>query len=123
MIARLLPSALLLLGLAACAVPIGQSAEGGGRASTSQQENCRRRADQAFARANPGDAFRTDHYISGQRDTPFGGSVAADPTADLQARYVRADIYARCLRRVTAQPDVAAPASGQPASQATPPKP
>ncbi len=74
------------------------------RGTAAQQAACRQRADEIFARRNPNDAYRTDQYVSGQRDTPFGGGVPADPTADLQARYSRDQLLDNCLRRANAQP-------------------
>ena len=90
---------LATVALAACAGP-----DRGARGTAAQQEACRQRADEAFQRANPYDQYRADHYISSQRDNPFGGSIAADPTADLQSRYVRSQMVDTCLRRANAQP-------------------
>lgn len=90
---------LAALLLAGCATPDRTA-----RATAAQQAACRQRADEAFARANPNDQYRTDLYVSSQRDAPFGGSMASDPTADLQARYSRAQLLDSCLRRVNAQP-------------------
>ncbi len=97
---RLLTHSLLLatILLAGCAAPAPD------KASAAQRAACNQRADDVFARRNPGDKYRTDLYVSSQRDAPFGGSVPADPTADLQARYTRGQILNDCLRRSTAQP-------------------
>ncbi|MCX7380501.1 MAG: hypothetical protein NT133_03570 [Alphaproteobacteria bacterium] len=94
-------STLLIAGLllAGCAAPERVS-----RATAAQQAACRQRADEAFARANPNDQYRADLYVSSQRDSPFGGTMASDPTADLQARFSRGQMVDTCLRRVNAQP-------------------
>lgn len=95
---RLLLLAGLATGLGACALQPQD------RGTASQQAACRQRADDVFARRNPGDKYRTDQYVSSQRDAPFGGSVQADPTADLQARYARDQILSDCLKRANAKP-------------------
>lgn len=88
----------LIAGLAACTMQPQD------RGTAAQQAACRQRADDVFARRNPGDKYRSDQYISSQRDAPFGGSVQADPTADLQARYARDQILGDCLKRANAKP-------------------
>ncbi len=95
-LASIVVAGLLLTG---CAAPDRAT-----RATAAQQAACRQRADEAFARANPGDVYRADLYVSSQRDAPFGGTTASDPTADLQARYVRSQLLDSCMRRVNAQP-------------------
>ena len=87
----------LLIALAGCAAPPD-------RGTAAQQAACRQRADDVFAKRNPGDKYRTDLYVSSQRDTPYGGFAPPDPTADLQARYSRDQILGDCLRRATARP-------------------
>ncbi len=96
---RLSPLLIAGLLLAGCATPAPVS-----RSTAAQQAACRQRADEAFARANPGDQYRSDLYVSSQRDSPFGATSVANPTADLQARYTRAQMVDTCLRRVNAQP-------------------
>jgi len=95
------PLALLLLAaLAGCAAqrpPVSRS-------QSAAEQECRDRADQVFEIRNRGDKYRSDQYVSGQRDTPYGGSIPTDPTADLQARYQRDQLLTDCLRRVRAQP-------------------
>ena len=88
----------LIAGLGACAM------EPRDRGTAAQQSACRQRADDVFARRNPADKYRTDQSVSSQRDAPFGGSVPADPTADLQARYARDQILGDCLKRANAKP-------------------
>jgi hypothetical protein len=94
-----LAAALAVLALAGCAAPARVS-----RATAAEQSDCRSRADEVFNKQNPNDKYRTDLYVSGQRDTPHGGSMPTDPTEDLQARYVRGNLLDDCLRRVNAQP-------------------
>ena len=74
------------------------------RASVAQQDACRQRADEVFLRQNPNEQYRADLYVSGQRDTPFGGTGYSDPTAGLGARYDRARLLDNCLRNATAKP-------------------
>ncbi len=83
------------------------------QASAAQQAYCRQRADQIYNRRNPGDVFRTDHYVSGQRDSPFAstGSVG-DPMAALGARYERSKILEACLRGASGQSGGAPTAPG-----------
>jgi hypothetical protein len=95
---RLLPATLLLTSLAACTAPAPD------RGTAAQRAACNQRADDVFAKRNPGDKYRSDLYVSSQRDAPFGGYAPADPTADLQARYSRGQILNDCLRRTNAQP-------------------
>jgi hypothetical protein len=74
------------------------------RGSVAQQEACRQRADEVFLRQNPNEQYRADLYVSGQRDTPFGGTGYSDPTAGLSARYARDKLLDNCLRNATAKP-------------------
>ena len=83
------------------------------QASAAQQAYCRQRADQVFNRRNPADVYRTDQYVSGQRDSPFGGTGSVgDPMASLGARYERGKILEACLRGASGQQGGAAPAPG-----------
>jgi hypothetical protein len=74
------------------------------RGSAAQQEACRQRADEVFLKQNPNEQYRTDLYVSGQRDTPFGGTGVNDPTAGLGASYARSRLLDNCLRNVNAKP-------------------
>ncbi len=111
---KFFPAALLgVLALATSGCATAPEAQ----ASAAQQAYCRQRADQVFNRRNPADVYRTDQYVSGQRDTPFGGTGSVgDPMASLGARYERSKILEACLRSasgqaggVTAAPGKAAP--------------
>jgi Flp pilus assembly protein TadD len=99
------PSLLLLALLAAALAGCATQRPPMSRSQAAAEKECRERADAVFEIRNPGDKYRTDQYVSGQRDSPFGGSVQADPTADLQARYRHDQILNDCLRRVRAQPN------------------
>ena len=88
----------LIAGLAACTMQPQD------RGTAAQQAACRNRAHDEFARRQHRDQYPSDQYISSQRDAPFGGSVQADPTADLQARYARDQILGDCLKRANAKP-------------------
>jgi hypothetical protein len=95
-------SLLLVCGLAACA------AEPPRRATQAEQDACRQRADEVMLKQNPNERYRDDLYVSGQRDSPFGGTGVNDPTAGLGARFDRARLLDRCLRNVNAKPADAA---------------
>lgn len=106
---KFLPSALLgALALAASACATAPETP----ASAAQQAYCRQRADQVFNRRNPADVYRTDQYVSSQRDSPFAstGSVG-DPMASLGARYERSKILEACLRGASGQPGSPPPAA------------
>ena len=77
--------------------------------SVAQQEACRVRADEVFLRQNPNEQYRTDLYVSSQRDTPYGGTGTNDPTAGLTARYSRDRLLDNCLRNASTKPDRPAP--------------
>lgn len=79
------------------------------RGTVAQQQACRQRADEVFLRQNPNENYRTDLYVAGQRDTPFGGSGIVDPTAGLGARYSRERLLDNCLRNANAKPATPAP--------------
>jgi hypothetical protein len=99
---------LLVCGLAACAT------EPPRRATLAEQDACRARADEVVLKQNPGERYRDDLYVSGQRDSPFGGTGVSDPTAGLGARFDRARLLDTCLRNVNAQPATAPAAAAKP---------
>ena len=98
MLSRLLLVPALLAALTGCA---GDTRS---RATAAQQEACRKRADEVYNRQNPADVYRSDQYISSQRDSPFSSSMS-DPTAALSSRYARANLIDTCLRNAAAKPE------------------
>ena len=75
------------------------------RATAAQQAYCRQRADEIYNRQNPGEVYRTDMYVSSQRDAPFAGNGSVgDPMAALGARYSRDKILDACLRNAANPP-------------------
>lgn len=97
----LLPA--VLAALAGCASPQG----GGSRASADERAlaACSRQADDAYLRQNRDAIYQADQYVSGGRDSPFGGaSGVANPSAGLSERYARETMVDDCLNAGTDQP-------------------
>ena len=110
---------LALAGLAACAQPIGSTANRAG-ATPKEMVACRQRADEVYNRRNPAEVYHSDMVAGGQRDAPFGGlGQPGQPGEGLPGQYARENLLDDCLNGLTGSAD--APASAEtPAMTASP---
>ena len=91
---------LCLLGLAV-AVPLLAGCAGSqprSRANAATVAACRSRADEVYLKQNRAEIYRSDRYVSEQRDSPFGSvGLPGITSAGLSGRYARDTLQDDCI--------------------------
>ena len=87
-----------VIGLAGCAIPLGNG--GGPPPSASAVAACNTRADEIFARQNRDAAYKADTYQTSQRDSPYSGAGLPGTEQGLSDQYARGQNVRSCLNGV-----------------------